>query len=252
MKKLRTYNTNTREYFLYKEMHEKQTLEFVEGKLKQYNKLDNEIMDIKTVLSLMDNFIDPSDPDLDEPNSVHAYQTAERIRKKYPNNYALQVTGLIHDLGKILFRFNEPPWAVVGDTYVVGCKHAKSIVYYDTLPKDKYSKIGIYKENIGISNLKLSFGHDEYLYSVLKNNKTHKLPEKYWNIIRFHSFYPWHEGKDYKHFMNKTDINLMEDVLHFNQFDLYSKTDTDFKLTDNIKTYYDDLLHDFFPEKLKW
>ena len=32
MKKLRTYNTNTREYFLYKEMHEKQTLEFVEGK----------------------------------------------------------------------------------------------------------------------------------------------------------------------------------------------------------------------------
>ena len=28
-------------------------------------------------LQMMDQFIDPSDPDLDEPNSFHAYQTAE-------------------------------------------------------------------------------------------------------------------------------------------------------------------------------
>ena len=47
-------------------------------------------------LSLLNDFIDPSDPDLDEENIVHAYQTAERIRKKYPHDKAYQVTGLIH------------------------------------------------------------------------------------------------------------------------------------------------------------
>jgi len=67
---------------------------------------------------MMDDFIDPSDPDLDVENSIHAYKTAERIRKKYPNDYELQIIGLIHDLGKVLFYFGEPNWTVVGDTYI--------------------------------------------------------------------------------------------------------------------------------------
>ena len=54
-----------------------------------------------------DNFIDPSDPDVDLPNSIHAYQTAERIRKKYPLDKQLQITGLIHDLGKVLFDLKK-------------------------------------------------------------------------------------------------------------------------------------------------
>jgi inositol oxygenase len=52
---------------------------------------------------MMDDFIDPSDPDLDVPNSIHAYQTAERIRKKHPEDKELQIAGLIHDLGKFYF-----------------------------------------------------------------------------------------------------------------------------------------------------
>ena len=85
--------------------------------------MNNMKMKINDVLKIMDNFIDPSDPDLDEPNSVHAYQTAERIRKELPDNKELQIIGLIHDLGKILFLFNEPNWSIVGDTFVVGCKN---------------------------------------------------------------------------------------------------------------------------------
>jgi len=38
-------------------------------------------MKIGKALSMLDDFVDPSDPDLDVPNSIHAYQTAERIRK---------------------------------------------------------------------------------------------------------------------------------------------------------------------------
>jgi inositol oxygenase len=52
-------------------------------------------------LELLNNLVDESDPDVDVPNIVHAFQTAERIRKSYPNEEWLQLTGLIHDLGKV-------------------------------------------------------------------------------------------------------------------------------------------------------
>ena len=103
-------------------MHQLQTLDLVRAKRKEYIKLDKKKMTIKKALSLLDAFIDPSDPDLDVPNSIHAYQTAEQIRKKYPDNKEFQIIGLIHDLGKVLFTFGEPSWCVVGDTYVLGCK----------------------------------------------------------------------------------------------------------------------------------
>ena len=46
--------------------------------------------------------------------------------------------------------------------------------------------------------------------------------------------------------------NILEDVLDFNQFDLYSKEDIDFKLTAEIKKYYENLLDKYFPEELSW
>ena len=256
---LRNYGNNTPQYYFYKEMHEKQTTEFVSRKLKEYEKLNKCRMKIHQVLEMMDDFIDPSDPDTDLPNSIHAYQTAERIRLCYPDNYNMQICGLIHDLGKILFKFGEPSWSVVGDTFVVGCNFAQSIVYYNTLKgnpdfnHDIYStRMGIYSKNCGIENLKISFGHDEYLYLVLSNNKNHKLDTRYINMIRFHSLYPWHNGGDYKDFMKDSDYELMNDVLELNKYDLYSKQDTDFVLTKEIKKYYSDLLDKYFPEELQW
>lgn len=258
MNKLRIYKKNTKQHNFYKTCHQYQTYEFVQSKLKQYTKLNNCKMTMQEALNLLDQFIDPSDPDVDLPNSVHVYQTAERIRKDYPNDKQLQICGLIHDLGKILFKFGEPNWAVVGDTFPVGCKYAKSIIYYDSLKKNpdyynsKYnSEYGIYSKNCGIQNIKLSFGHDEYLYIILKNNKNHNLSEKYINIIRFHSFYPWHTGKDYHYFMNDKDNQILKDVLNFNKYDLYSKND-DTYISPDVKKYYTNLLKTFFPEPLQW
>lgn len=111
---------------------------------------------------------------------------------------------------------------------------------------------GIYEPGCGIENLFLSFGHDEYLFQVLLNNAGHKISKQYQNIIRFHSFYPWHTGGDYRQFMKPGDEMILQDVLHFNQFDLYSKEDTDFVLTDEIRAYYENLLTEFFPEPLQW
>ena len=42
------------------------------------------------------------------PNIVHLYQTAERIRERYPDNDWFQLTGLVHDLGKLMALFGEP------------------------------------------------------------------------------------------------------------------------------------------------
>ena len=244
--KLRNYEKDTSQYFLYKYMHKNQNLDYV---------LNNQKMTIKDVLKKMDTFIDPSDPDLDVENSIHAYQTAERIRKKYPDDKELQIIGLIHDLGKILFDFNEPNWAIVGDTYVVGCEFPKSIVYYDTLKENsdfgKYDKLGIYEYGCGLDKLNITFGHDEYLYQVLKQNDNHYISQKYLDIIRYHSFYPWHTGNDYYCFMKENDKKILKDVLMFNNFDLYSKED-DVEITDETKQYYDNLLDEYFTGELNW
>ena len=223
MSNLRIYKNNTPQYELYKQMHEKQTLDYVMKKKLQYSKLNNAKMNIKEVLLKMDNFIDPSDPDIDVPNSIHAYQTAERIRKKYPQDKEYQIIGLIHDLGKILFEFGEENWSVVGDTYVAGCEYPKSIVYYETLKRspdfNKYTKNGIYE--IGC------------------------------DIIRYHSFYPWHTGNDYYHFMNEKDKNILKNIKEFNSFDLYSKEDP-IEITKETKEYYNKLLDEYFNGELNW
>lgn len=255
MNNLRTFDEKSSQYIFYCEMYKNQSLDFANKKRLQYSQLNKTKMSIKKALSLLDNFIDPSDPDLDVPNSIHAYMTAERIRKKYPENKELQIVGLIHDLGKVLFTFNEPSWAVVGDTYVVGAEFPNTIVFNEELKYSpdygKYKGLGIYEEKCGIDNLVLSYGHDEYLYTVLKNNKNHKISEKYLKVIRYHSFYPWHTHNEYTQFMNKNDIQILNDVREFNNFDLYSKEDN-INITDSVKEYYDKLLDDYFIGDLNW
>jgi len=259
---LRNYLTDTPQYHFYKEQHRIQTYEYVNSKIKQYHNLGNVKIDmsIHRALHMMDTFVDPSDPDTSSSNSVHAYQTAERIRKQYPDDTEMQVCGLIHDLGKVLYIFGEPSSVVVGDTYVVGCKFPESIVYYDTM-KDNAdfinplysSECGIYTQNCGIENLTLSFGHDEYLYQVLQYNQgKHRITDKFQQIIRFHSFYPWHTGNSYTHLMKPGDEVIMRNVINFNNFDLYSKEDTEFVITTEIREYYKNLLDEYFPEILKW
>jgi inositol oxygenase len=253
--KLRVYHTMTPQHKLYCDMYQYQTLPYVIKKQAEYTNLNNSEMTINTALTLLDSFIDPSDPDVDVANSVHAYQTAERIRKKYPNNKELQVVGLIHDLGKVLFSYGEPNWAVVGDTFVLGCEYPTSMVYYEDMKKQYQSSshtgYGIYEVGCGLDNLTISFGHDEYLYQVLCGNSNHRITRRYMDVIRYHSLYPWHTGGAYKEFMVPMDEKILQDVNEFNSFDLYSKEDS-VEITPAIKQYYNTLLDRFFFGKLRW
>lgn len=62
---------------------------------------------MRDALEKLNELVDESDPDVDIPNIVHAFQTAERIRKDYPSDDWFQLTGLIHDAGKVIFFFKK-------------------------------------------------------------------------------------------------------------------------------------------------
>ena len=112
---------------------------------------------------------------------THPPQTAERIRQKHPDKEWFQLTGLIHDLGKIMAFYDEPQWAVVGDTFPVGCAPRDSIVYGRQSFRDNadikhpvYSKeLGIYEKNCGLdkgrchSTLQKCSTMDEIIFSGL-------------------------------------------------------------------------------------
>ena len=148
------------------------------------------------IMNTLNSFVDISDPDISLPNSHHALQTAEEIRKDGHPEW-LQIVGFIHDLGKIMYLKGcdedgtsmREQWGMVGDTFIVGCKLPDNIVYSEfnkenpDMLDDRYnSKLGIYKENCGLDNVMCSWGHDEYLYQILKYNKIN-LPEEAYYII---------------------------------------------------------------------
>ncbi|XP_019151770.1 PREDICTED: probable inositol oxygenase [Ipomoea nil] len=69
----------------------------------------------------------------------------------------------------------------------------------------------------------MSWGHDDYMYLVAKENKT-TLPNVGLFIIRYHSFYPLHKCGAYTHLMNDEDHENLKWVNIFNEYDLYSKS----------------------------
>ncbi len=82
---------------------------------------------------------------VDLPNSIHCFQTAERIREKHPDLDWFHLTGLIHDVGKVLAVWGEPQYAVVGDTFPVGCKFSDKCVFHQLFEKNPDTKDERYK-----------------------------------------------------------------------------------------------------------
>lgn len=129
----RNYNdsaTQERVLNFYKSQHQHQTFSWVieqENKYSNHNKLK---LTVWEVFTLMDTFIDDSDPDTEQSQTIHALQSAEAARKQYPGGSYdwLHLTCFIHDLGKLLGApvegFNLPGKYEVG---VYGCAGEKLI-----------------------------------------------------------------------------------------------------------------------------
>ncbi|CAN4100120.1 unnamed protein product [Withania somnifera] len=198
----------------YRINHLNQTYDYVKKMREEYAKLDKAVMSIWECCELLNDVVDDSDPDLDEPQIQHLLQSAEAIRKDYPDEDWLHLTALIHDLGKVLLlpSFGElPQWAVVGDTFPVGCAFDDSIVHSKYCKENPdfsnpayNSKFGVYSEGCGLDKVLMSWGHDDYMYLVAKENGT-TLPSAGLFIIRYHSFYALHKSGAYKELMNEED-----------------------------------------------
>lgn len=235
------------------------SIEFYDYAVEKYCKFDKE-SSFWELFNYLSNFVDLSDPDTNLSNHQHMYQTAEAIRKDGLPEW-FQLVGLIHDLGKIIYKMGrkedgtsmDKQWAIVGDTFILGCEIPKEIVFPEFNSDNQYydyTKVGIYYKGCGLSSLKCSFGHDEYLYRLLKFNKIN-LPEEAYYIIRYHSLYLWHTNGQYIHFENEKDKKMKSWVKKFQKYDLYTK-DQDPVDEEQAKEYYDKLVKKFFPEKIFW
>jgi inositol oxygenase len=251
----RNYEANARPTVreFYRLNHTNQSYDFVQAKKKEFLSLARKQMSIWEAMEFLNTLIDDSDPDTDMTQLEHLLQTAEQIRHDgHPRWFIL--TGLIHDLGKILCLYGEPQWAVVGDTFPVGCAYADSIVFKDFFagnPDSRdarfQSRTGVYEAGCGLDKVHLSWGHDEYLYHVTKNH----LPDEALYMIRYHSFYPAHRERDYDYLMNDKDRTMFDQVRAFNPYDLYTKSHAKPDV-EKLRPFYEELIAEFFPAKLSW
>ncbi|MGA0896564.1 MAG: inositol oxygenase family protein [Flavobacteriaceae bacterium] len=237
----------------YKLNHQYQCYDFVCEKEAKFLQFKQRKMSLWDAVDFLNTLVDDSDPDIELDQLQHLLQTSEAIRADgHPDWFVL--TGFLHDMGKVLCLFGEPQWAVVGDTFPVGCSFSKKIVhseYFNLNPDssnpDFNTKYGIYSENCGLDQVKMSWGHDEYLYQILKDY----LPQEALYMIRYHSFYAQHKEHAYDHLLNATDHKMFEWVKKFNPYDLYSKAPVppDSKA---LRPYYEDLVSKYLPDTLNF
>jgi inositol oxygenase len=237
----------------YRLNHAHQTLDFVRGKRAEYLPLRRRRMGVWEAFDALAELVDDSDPDLEATQLDHALQTAEALRADGAPPW-LVLTGLIHDLGKVLCLFGEPQWAVVGDTFPVGCGFDPRVVHADLFAANPDARVpayasplGIYAPGCGLDGVLLSWGHDEYLYHVVREH----LPAPALAIIRYHSFYAWHREGAYAELTAPADAEKLAAVRRFNPYDLYSKSEErpDWPA---LRPYYEALVAEHLPAELQW
>jgi inositol oxygenase len=237
----------------YRLNHTQQTRDFARAKKAEYGGLNRSQMGIWEAMEYLNTLVDDSDPDTDLSQIEHNLQTAEAIRRDGHPRWMV-LTGLIHDLGKVLCLYGEPQWAVVGDTFPVGCAWSDKIVFHEFFAGNRDKNIpeyqtpeGVYQLHGGLSQVDMSWGHDEYLYHVTRDY----LPEPAQYMIRYHSFYPQHRENGYTHLMTAHDHEMFEWVKKFNPYDLYSKGHAKPDAV-ALRPYYEELISEYFPAKLRW
>ncbi len=236
----------------YRLNHRYQSLEFALDKRREFTQRHRMELPVWEAFEFLDTLVDDSDPDTELSQLQHLMQTSEAIRADgHPDWFVL--TGLIHDLGKVLCLFGEPQWAVVGDTFPVGCRFSDRIVYAeyfvenpDWNREELQTQYGIYTPGCGLDSVVMSWGHDEYLYHVVKDY----LPEPALYMIRYHSFYAQHRERAYDHLLSAHDQAMFDWVRKFNPYDLYSKSPEPPRVAE-LRPYYESLIAKYLPPRLR-
>jgi inositol oxygenase len=245
----------------YRKMRSRQTYSYVQRMKAKYLTYDTPL-DLWDAMAKLNELIDVSDPDLNLPNVQHLIQSAEAIKADNRPDW-MQLVGLIHDLGKMMFvkgcdedgTSQAEQWGMVGDVFVVGCKLPDTCVYseFNQLNTDMQhevygTELGPYHRGCGLDHVDLAWGHDEYLYQVLSHHPDNKIPEAGMVMIRYHSFYPWHTGGSYDQFTNVKDEQYKEWIKDFNQYDLYTKSQKIYDLNE-VRDYYEPIAEKYLGRK---
>lgn len=251
----RNYETPVRDTVkeFYRLNHTYQTYDFVMEKKNNFLQFNKKEMPVWEAFTFLNQLVDDSDPDTDLDQFQHLLQTSEAIRLDGHPDWMVLV-GLMHDMGKVLCLFGEPQWAVVGDTFPVGCGYSDKVVFPEFFKANPdynnaefQTELGIYKKGTGLRNVHMSWGHDEYVYQMMKDS----IPESGLYMLRYHSFYAWHREGAYDHLLDDHDRDMLKWVKLFNPYDLYSKCPTppDWK---QLRSYYEDLVAKYLPATLKF
>ncbi|TDH21584.1 inositol oxygenase [Segetibacter sp. 3557_3] len=237
----------------YRLNHKYQTRDFVLEKREEFLGFNKREMTIWEAFDFLNELVDDSDPDTDLSQMQHLLQTSEALRADGHPDWMV-LAGLMHDMGKVLCLFGEPQWAVVGDTFPVGCAYSEKIVYPEYFVNNPdYSnaqyntRLGVYEPNCGLRNVTMSWGHDEYVYQMMKDY----LPEPALYMLRYHSFYSWHRENQYDYLLDSHDRDMLKWVQLFNPYDLYSKSPTP-PDWNTLQPYYENLVKKYLPAKLKF
>jgi len=236
----------------YRLNHRYQTFAFAQQKKADFLRFNRKELPVWDAMDFLNTLVDDSDPDIELDQLQHLLQTAEAIRRDgHPDWFVL--TGFIHDMGKVLCLFGEPQWAVVGDTFPVGCMFSDKVVYPefffanpDASDPRYNTRYGIYEPGCGLEHVTMSWGHDEYMYHIMKDY----LPEEALYMIRYHSFYAQHRENAYSHLLDDHDREMFQWVRKFNPYDLYSKNPTPPVLSE-LKPYYQGLIEKYLPPTIR-
>mmetsp|Transcript_1819 Transcript_1819/g.5296 ORF Transcript_1819/g.5296 Transcript_1819/m.5296 type:complete len:621 (+) Transcript_1819:386-2248(+) len=252
----------------------RQTMEFVRRQYQRFGGLDRAELTIFEALMKVNTLAEFEATllgDSTEPPCMtlmeHAFQTAEKLRAACPDEDWLHLVGLMHGIGKILAleEFGpEPQWAIVGESFPVGCRFSEAISHHqlfypnpDRRNRQHSSVNGIYTAGCGLHEVNFSWSGAEYLYLVLFLNGT-SLPAQALYCIRYQKFDSLFQ-EAYQHLLAEEDHAWMPWLVQLRQAAVFER---DEEIMNRIRSpteiselyqYYEGLIDKYIgSERLYW
>ena len=164
--------------------------------------------------------IDEMDADMGCASQLtHSLQVVEGMTADGIEDHDLLITGLIHDVGKVLLTVGEDPANVGG----------------------MLSPIGDYDDGVGLDRCVMQWNHDEFGYSRFKD----LVPDHVAWLIRYHSIHV----DQCERLMDERDRRYARDYLPvFTRYD--NGTKSVFRLPETRIDDYRDLIEEYFPDPI--
>ena len=230
----------------HRRMWETQSVAYVSKMKEKHATFSMCTMKIKEALDLMQNLLgNPfsmtgiiNDSNLPSARTL-LFHTAELARKEGHPDW-VQFVALVHGLAGALKCANLSEsmqtnydsshsdddeggydWTIYVDARVMGCKPSENSTFHEFrhLNPDRddiryNTKNGMYKQNIGLEHVHLSWTSGEYMYHMLKHNGV-SLPTEAYAILKLFALVDWHKRGKHLSLANEADEEAKPFVIDF-------------------------------------